>query len=482
MASSNSTASFTAVNDEFSHLDLSGKLIIKVQLGDDIRRIPIHNEEITYDELLLMMQRVFRGKLESTDEVLIKYRDDDNDLITIFDSSDLSFAIQCSRILKITLFVNGQPMPLVSDEVKLIRKELQQIRNRCNYLLDRLEPPTKAATDENNVEDVDRNQAVKVVQPTKEFDPLTLKRGSEIDLQNGPQNEDKRSVSPDSVSSLSSQTRQQQSFNNISAPELKPMNAPSPQSFLSHNPNIPQLQQQVMGQQSPQQPRFAIQPQPYPGQFPPSGPPNPNVHNSPNPFPSGPQPSQVSAPTSTSNPSQLMGGFPHSLSSGPAPQQPQSVSNYSSPQPQANPQFGAPPPPMGQMRPPYGGGPPPLSGPTGPSQPPSGPQPPFGPFPHGPQQSGPPGPPTSGSNQGFGQPGNLQAFAQQQQMHLQQQQQQQQQQQPQQQSMPSGPYPVGIGPPPPQMSGPPGTNPYSRGIGPNRPRYPPNPGFPQPSQ
>jgi len=28
----------------------------------------------------------------------------DKDLITIFDDSDLSFAIQCSRILKITLF------------------------------------------------------------------------------------------------------------------------------------------------------------------------------------------------------------------------------------------------------------------------------------------------------------------------------------------------------------------------------------------
>ena len=28
----------------------------------------------------------------------------DGDLITLFDSSDLSFAIQCSRILKITLF------------------------------------------------------------------------------------------------------------------------------------------------------------------------------------------------------------------------------------------------------------------------------------------------------------------------------------------------------------------------------------------
>lgn len=57
-------------------MDLSGKLIIKVQLGDDIRRIPIHNEDITYDELVLMMQRVFRGKLNNDDDILIKYKDE----------------------------------------------------------------------------------------------------------------------------------------------------------------------------------------------------------------------------------------------------------------------------------------------------------------------------------------------------------------------------------------------------------------------
>ena len=60
----------------FQQLDLSGKLIIKVRLGDDVRRIPIHNEEITYDELMLMMQRVFRDHLSSTDDVLIKYQDE----------------------------------------------------------------------------------------------------------------------------------------------------------------------------------------------------------------------------------------------------------------------------------------------------------------------------------------------------------------------------------------------------------------------
>ncbi|KAH7976423.1 hypothetical protein HPB52_013765 [Rhipicephalus sanguineus] len=125
----------------FPQLDLSGKLIIKAQLGDDIRRIPIHNEDITYDELILMMQRVFRGKLSSNDEVTVKYKDEaDGDLITIFDSSDLSFAIQCSRILKLTIFVNHQPVPLEPDESKHIRKELQEIRNVVNRLLDRFEP------------------------------------------------------------------------------------------------------------------------------------------------------------------------------------------------------------------------------------------------------------------------------------------------------------------------------------------------------
>jgi protein TFG len=52
--------------------------VSQAQLGDDVRRIPIHNEAITYDELVLMMQRVFRGKLSSSDEITIKYKDEGN--------------------------------------------------------------------------------------------------------------------------------------------------------------------------------------------------------------------------------------------------------------------------------------------------------------------------------------------------------------------------------------------------------------------
>jgi protein TFG len=105
-------------------MDLSGKLIIKVQLGQDIRRIPIHNDDITYDELILMMQRIYRNQLQPQDELLLKYKDEgiskiymsllkcyslsffislDDDHVTLADQSDLDFAIQCSRILRIII-------------------------------------------------------------------------------------------------------------------------------------------------------------------------------------------------------------------------------------------------------------------------------------------------------------------------------------------------------------------------------------------
>ncbi|KAI2530661.1 trafficking from ER to golgi regulator [Homo sapiens] len=211
-------------------LDLSGKLIIKAQLGEDIRRIPIHNEDITYDELVLMMQRVFRGKLLSNDEVTIKYKDEDGDLITIFDSSDLSFAIQCSRILKLTLFVNGQPRPLESSQVKYLRRELIELRNKVNRLLDSLEPPgepgpstnipendTVDGREEKSASDSSGKQSTQVMAASMSaFDPL--KNQDEInknvmsafgltdDQVSGPPSApaEDRSGTPDSIASSSS--------------------------------------------------------------------------------------------------------------------------------------------------------------------------------------------------------------------------------------------------------------------------------------
>jgi protein TFG len=165
--------------------DLSGKLIIKVQLGDDIRRIPIHNEAITYDELVLMMQRVFRGKLLANDDITIKYKDEDGDLITIFDSSDLSFAIQCSRILKLQILPNSDNKSetvsvLSSSDVIKLKQQLKTIRNQVNQLLDSLEigasAPAPIVSQVTNIEgksgnDVDVSNTLNKVN-SSEFDPL----------------------------------------------------------------------------------------------------------------------------------------------------------------------------------------------------------------------------------------------------------------------------------------------------------------------
>jgi len=70
------TKNYDLEGSSFSNVSEAGRLVIKVSLGDDIRCIPIHNEDITFDELVLMMQRVFRGKVNTGDDILIKYKDE----------------------------------------------------------------------------------------------------------------------------------------------------------------------------------------------------------------------------------------------------------------------------------------------------------------------------------------------------------------------------------------------------------------------
>jgi protein TFG len=125
----------------FLHVgNLSGKLVVKAELGDDIRVVPVYNEDITYDELLLMFQRVFGGKLKSSDEVMLKYKDQEGDLVTLADSNDLAFAKQTTRYLKIVVYVNGAEIPAMSAEtVAELKRELTDLRNRVNSLLDVLD-------------------------------------------------------------------------------------------------------------------------------------------------------------------------------------------------------------------------------------------------------------------------------------------------------------------------------------------------------
>ncbi|XP_013922879.1 PREDICTED: protein TFG [Thamnophis sirtalis] len=220
-----------------------------------------------------MMQRVFRGKLLSNDEVTVKYKDEDGDLITIFDSSDLSFAIQCSRILKLTLFVNGQPRPLESNQVKYLRRELIELRNKVNRLLDCLEPPAEpglsTSLPENDVAEGREHKpasADSTVKPSTQviaasmsaFDPL--KNQDEInknvlsafgltdDQVSGPPSApvEERSGTPDSITSASSAAH-----------------PPQQPSYGGSQPQTGQMDGQ-MYQQYPQQAGYPQQPQAQP--------------------------------------------------------------------------------------------------------------------------------------------------------------------------------------------------------------------------
>ncbi|CAL8322838.1 unnamed protein product [Merluccius merluccius] len=309
-------------------LDLSGKLIIKAQLGDDIRRIPIHNEDITYDELVLMMQRVFRGKLQSNDEVTIKYKDEDDDLITIFDSSDLSFAIQCSRILKLTLFVNGQPRPLECSQVKYLRRELIELRNKVNSLLDSLEPPTEpglaATAPDSEMVDGREGKALAAAEQTMRqappvsaasmsaFDPLKNQDevsknvisafGLSEDQAPAPPGvvAEERSGTPDSIASASSAPPQQPTPQYAGVQQGPPATMDgqvyqqyqAPGGYPPQQPAVPPQQQQQYGMQ------YAAGYNTQPG-APQPGPPQPQqqqFQNYPPPTSQAPAPGQAQAP------------------------------------------------------------------------------------------------------------------------------------------------------------------------------------------
>lgn len=182
-------------------MDLTGKLIIKVSLGDDIRRIQLDAfESLTYDELILMMQRVFRDQLDANADVTLKYKDEDGDLITLFDSADLAVAISYSRVLKLTIFINGKMSAsgkttnnVVSED---LIKELRGIRNRITEILDTLTDEKGSVTKSeggivngrdatenvDELEGIDGKELRGMKLESKEFDPLQKPMASDDQL------------------------------------------------------------------------------------------------------------------------------------------------------------------------------------------------------------------------------------------------------------------------------------------------------------
>ena len=152
------------------------------------------------------MERVFAGKISNSDEITIKYLDDDGDKITLLNDSDLTVALHFHKLLRLFVFVNGQeqvnadPKDSADKDGSLIdaksfRTELQQIRTSIQAILDRLQSPVNGHDKEAPVTTVP--SAAAVSSTTREFDPFKNMQ-------------QQRSATPDSIRSKSSNSNHEQ--------------------------------------------------------------------------------------------------------------------------------------------------------------------------------------------------------------------------------------------------------------------------------
>jgi len=123
-------------------------LVLKTELNGDLRRIPLHNDFLTFDELHLMLCRVYQADL--TDDDKLKYMDEDGDWVTIADSADLNFALESIRQRGVnTLKVRiggaqcGMPDEIVT-ELKSIRDMSISVLGNCNKFLRKCTGITKS--------------------------------------------------------------------------------------------------------------------------------------------------------------------------------------------------------------------------------------------------------------------------------------------------------------------------------------------------
>jgi hypothetical protein len=170
-----------------------------------------------------MMERIFAGKISNSDELTIKYLDDDGDKITLLNDSDLTVALHFHKILRVFVLVNGKEQINNNStenltkggsliDAKTFRNELQQIRNSVQTILDRLQLPTNQDTTSNQ----EKESTTTAVAPpsalvsstAREFDPYKH-------LHQSP-----RSTTPDSIrskSSASNRTSVQKPFQTTSS-------------------------------------------------------------------------------------------------------------------------------------------------------------------------------------------------------------------------------------------------------------------------
>lgn len=149
-----------------------GKLVIKASIGTDIRILPISNEDLTYDELVLMMQRVFKDVLAGYQgNLILKYKDDAGDLISVPDTNALTYALHdTQQVLRLHIYLPEE----LNACYMMPQATADEVRRKCHSLLALLDtlplsPPSPAAPAPSSPPSQPPAHDV----PTTEFDPLS---------------------------------------------------------------------------------------------------------------------------------------------------------------------------------------------------------------------------------------------------------------------------------------------------------------------
>ncbi|CAI4222425.1 unnamed protein product [Auanema sp. JU1783] len=99
--------------------------VLKVKFGNDIRKTSVHGE-LTFNDLVLMILRIFNIKNES--ELSLKYKDSEGDLITLTDDSDLILALnEPSLTVEVSFGTSDQIIQDLNRHIASLQEGIQSL-------------------------------------------------------------------------------------------------------------------------------------------------------------------------------------------------------------------------------------------------------------------------------------------------------------------------------------------------------------------
>ncbi|KAJ3064279.1 hypothetical protein HK102_008244 [Quaeritorhiza haematococci] len=104
------------------------KAVCTTPEGREIRRLPMSRlpGELTYDELCIMLHRLFKKSLSANiDNLVLKYIDEDGDLVCLESDIDISHALSMNSVLRVNVYDKAVlPVPNTTNTLNTLMKDL----------------------------------------------------------------------------------------------------------------------------------------------------------------------------------------------------------------------------------------------------------------------------------------------------------------------------------------------------------------------